>query len=390
MHDDEKLDVVDRNDNVIGWKNRSELYREESSNIRVVNVFLKNDQGKIWIPRRSANKSIFPLHLDMSVGGYVRSGESYEEAFRREVKEELNLDIDRLQWRLLGHLTPYEDDVSSFMKVYEIKTNQTPSYNPKDFVEYFWLRPNEILESILGNEIAKDDLPRLIRIFYSPVIKYVCFDANGTIFDDVGIGLESCNRLLEYYGRPRISLECFQDTFTTPWIDFYKIHGVHLEKIDIPTHQKLYQEAHTSLAKEGLKLRPHTVDTLKYLRDTDFKLAILSSRNIKDLTDELKQTNIYELFHSIIGEDHIHKDGTQAEKKAFKLINELKITDNSQVLYIGDMIPDIRISREHGFVSGIISGGWQSEKRLRAEGPDYFFNSFLEIKHLFQRRNFHV
>jgi len=390
MHDDEKLDVVDRNDNVIGCKNRSELYREGSSNFRVVNVFLKNDQGKIWIPRRTANKSIFPLHLDMSVGGHVRSGENYEEAFRREVKEELNLGINSLQWRLLGHLTPYEDGVSSFMKVYEIQMNQTPSYNQQDFVEYFWLMPTEILERISGDERAKDDLPRLIRIFYSHVIKYVCFDANGTIFDDVGIGLESCNRLLEYYGRPRISLETFQDTFTTPWIDFYKIHGVPIEKIDIPTHQNLYQEAHTSLTKEGLKLRPHTVDTIRYLRDKDFKLAILSSRNIKDLKDELKQTNIYELFHAVIGEDHIHQDGTRAGKKAYRLIKELNITDNSKVLYIGDMIPDIRISREHGFVSGIISGGWQSEKRLRAEGPDYFFNSFLEIKRLFQRGEFHV
>jgi phosphoglycolate phosphatase len=219
---------------------------------------------------------------------------------------------------------------------------------------------------------------------FPSAIKYVFFDANGTIFDDVEIGLESCNRLLEYYGRPRISLERFQDTFTTPWLEFYRIHGVLEEQIDIPTHQKLYREAHKSLAKAGLKLRVHTADTLRYLREKDFKLAILSSRNIKDLTDELRQTKIYDLFHAVIGEDHLHQDGTRAEKKAGRLIKELSIIDPAQVLYIGDMIPDIRIAREYGFVSGVIAGGWQSEKRLRAEAPDYFFNSLLEIKHLFQ------
>jgi hypothetical protein len=45
-----------------------------------------------------------------------------------------------------------------------------------------------------------DDTKSLGHRIKTTGIKYVCFDANGTIFDDVGIGLESCNRLLEYYG----------------------------------------------------------------------------------------------------------------------------------------------------------------------------------------------
>jgi phosphoglycolate phosphatase-like HAD superfamily hydrolase len=219
---------------------------------------------------------------------------------------------------------------------------------------------------------------------YSPVFKYVVFDLNGTIFDDVKIGLESCNRLLEYYGRPRISLKRFQDTFTTPWIEFFKINGVLAEQIDIPTHQNLYREVHKSLNKERLKLRPHTEDILKYLREKGMKLGVLSSRNIKDLRDELKQAKIHDLFHAVIGEDHLYTDGTQAEKNTHRLINELGITEPTQVLYIGDMIPDIRIAREYGFASGVIAGGWQSEKRIKTESPDYFFNSFLEIKPLFR------
>ncbi len=164
--DDEILDVVDRNDNVIGQTRRSELYTQNSSDSRVDNVFLKNQKGLIWIPRRTAHKSIFPLCLDMSVGGHVTSGESYEDAMKREVKEELNLDVDSVPWQVLGHLTPYKDGVSAFMKVYEIISNETPAYNPEDFIEYFWLRPQDVLDRVRDGERAKDDLPKLIHIFY--------------------------------------------------------------------------------------------------------------------------------------------------------------------------------------------------------------------------------
>ena len=42
----------------------------------------------------------------MSMGGHVESGETYEETLKRETQEELNIDTDKAQIRLLGHLSP--------------------------------------------------------------------------------------------------------------------------------------------------------------------------------------------------------------------------------------------------------------------------------------------
>ena len=103
---DEFLDLVDENDNVVGKERRSEVYSKHLSNFRVVNAFIVNSKKEIWLPRRTADKIIFPLCLDMSVGGHVESGESYEDALKREAKEELNIDTDKAIVRLLGHLTP--------------------------------------------------------------------------------------------------------------------------------------------------------------------------------------------------------------------------------------------------------------------------------------------
>lgn len=163
---DEYLDLVDKNDHVIGKKKRSEVYAERITNYRVVNAFIVNSKGDLWIPRRADNKRIFPSCLDMSVGGHVESGETYKQALRRETQEELNVDTDKVTVRLLGHLTPERDMVSSYMHVYEIKTNETPEYNKDDFTGYFWLMPKALLERIEEGERVKDDLPKLVKIFY--------------------------------------------------------------------------------------------------------------------------------------------------------------------------------------------------------------------------------
>ncbi len=125
---DEYLDLVDSQDTVIGKKLRSEVYVNHLSNFRVINAFVVNSKGELWIPRRAADKRIFPLCLDMSVGGHVESGESYDEAFKRETNEELNIDVDYITYRFLGKLTPESDGVSAYMQVYEITLNEAPDW----------------------------------------------------------------------------------------------------------------------------------------------------------------------------------------------------------------------------------------------------------------------
>jgi isopentenyldiphosphate isomerase len=164
QNEEEYVDVVDQNDNVVSRMLRSEN-KNHLRDVRVVNGFILNSKGELWIPRRTAQKRAFPLCLDMSVGGYVMSGESYEEAFVRESKEELNLDIEKIGYKLLGYLSR-KDDVSCFMKVYEIEMDETPDYNKDDFCEYFWIYPKDLLEKIKNGEKVKGDLLQLIKSFY--------------------------------------------------------------------------------------------------------------------------------------------------------------------------------------------------------------------------------
>lgn len=166
-NNEEILDLVDNEDTVIGTLERSKVHAADLHNFRVINAFLINDAGKLWIPRRTADKSLFPLHLDVSVGGHVSSGETYEIAFRREMREEVGLDLDNLVYEDLGLLFPHTHGVSAFMHVYKFFYNNVPPYNKKDFVEYFWLTPSELKNLIKnGDDQAKGDLSLLLEFFF--------------------------------------------------------------------------------------------------------------------------------------------------------------------------------------------------------------------------------
>ena len=162
---DERLDLVNERDEVVGQILRTDpALRWER--VRVVNAFLRNSRGELWIPRRSPGKSLYPNALDVSVGGAVQSGETYEEAFRREAREELNLEIDALPWRELAAFSPFQTTLSSFMRVYEIYSDTTPSFNPDDITGGEWLMPEQVLERIAAGEAAKGDLTELVRRCY--------------------------------------------------------------------------------------------------------------------------------------------------------------------------------------------------------------------------------
>ena len=114
---EEQLYLVDEDDTVIGTAPRSQV-RAENLLHRGVGILVFNSAGELYVHKRTETKDVFPGMYDMFVGGAVSVGESYEEAARREVAEELGV-----RGGTLEHLFTHRYEGPSnrcFTKVYRI------------------------------------------------------------------------------------------------------------------------------------------------------------------------------------------------------------------------------------------------------------------------------
>jgi isopentenyl-diphosphate delta-isomerase len=164
MEQDEWLDLVNERDEVVGRKLRSQVHAEKLRNYRAINLFIVNEKGELWIPRRTAHKQLYPLGLDFSCAGHVQSGHTYEETLSKEVAEELNIDVSQHQIRNLGKLTPLEG--SCFAENYELRMDTEPKYNPDDFISAEWVKPDDLIQRLQSGEYAKSSLIMAVRKFY--------------------------------------------------------------------------------------------------------------------------------------------------------------------------------------------------------------------------------
>ena len=91
---EEFMDIVDNEDKVIGKTTQKEIYDKKLTH-RIVHVFLIDPKtNKIYLQKRSEKKDFLPGYYCTSAGGHVKSGETYEEAGKRELEEELGLKTD--------------------------------------------------------------------------------------------------------------------------------------------------------------------------------------------------------------------------------------------------------------------------------------------------------
>jgi 16S rRNA (adenine1518-N6/adenine1519-N6)-dimethyltransferase len=90
--EDERLPVVDKKDRILRYARRSAVHGNNLRH-RAVHILIFDQAGEVYLQQRSRWKDRHPLRWDSSAAGHVATGESYEETARRELEEELGINV---------------------------------------------------------------------------------------------------------------------------------------------------------------------------------------------------------------------------------------------------------------------------------------------------------
>lgn len=85
--------IVNEKDEIIGEMDKKEAYAK-SQMLRSSVILVFNDKNELFLQKRAANKDRYPSYYCASAAGHVEPGESYEEAAKRELLEELGIEAE--------------------------------------------------------------------------------------------------------------------------------------------------------------------------------------------------------------------------------------------------------------------------------------------------------
>lgn len=86
----ELLDVIDEEGNVLGTKDRKEVYKDGDLH-RTVHIWIINSKKELLVQKRSPKKDTYPNLWAISTAGHVKAGDTNIKTALREVKEELGI-----------------------------------------------------------------------------------------------------------------------------------------------------------------------------------------------------------------------------------------------------------------------------------------------------------
>jgi 8-oxo-dGTP pyrophosphatase MutT (NUDIX family) len=160
MTEVELVDIVDLSDRVVGVAPRAELV-DRGLNFRVVHVLVGDRAGRLILqrPARARRKA---FQWGSSVAGHVRSGESYDQAARREYREELGVEPPELTH--VGTTWLDEDGRRKFIGVFVAEDDREFRPDPEE-VEFLSAHSRDQLWRFLRE-------PGVVSVTLARVLRY--------------------------------------------------------------------------------------------------------------------------------------------------------------------------------------------------------------------------
>jgi isopentenyldiphosphate isomerase len=157
----EMVDVVDDDDVVVRTVTRAEMRRDRLQH-RAVAVAVFSSDGRLLVHRRSDTKDVWPGQWDIAAGGVVAAGEDYLDAARREVAEELGVEVIELE--PLGEGRFRDDAVALIARGFRVVHDGPFRFTDGEIAEVRWVTWDEFDELRRTERFVPDSIALLLPL----------------------------------------------------------------------------------------------------------------------------------------------------------------------------------------------------------------------------------
>lgn len=193
----------------------------------------------------------------------------------------------------------------------------------------------------------------------------VLWDWNGTLLNDVAVGVETLNEMLTEHGyAPVDGLDAYRSVFCFPIETYYKNVGFDFSRHPYAQLAEVYMKKYVAHSA-GCGLMPDAMETLQALRARGVRQVVLSASHRPVLQAQVERLGVAEYFDALLARDDVYARSKVDVGKAW--LTENHIAPEAAVM-IGDSVHDFEVAAALGARCILYSGGHQNEQALRAQG----------------------
>ena len=206
-------------------------------------------------------------------------------------------------------------------------------------------------------------------------MKYLIWDFNGTILDDVDVGLKAENKCIEYYklNRPPLTKQEYLEIFDMPVEDYYVKVGFTWDKFSFEEVGAYWFKWYCAL-KDEYKVHDGIIDYLYKAHELGYKNILFSASQMQALLTQLDELNIREYFDEVLAMDTIY-----GRSKIEVGLDWIKDKNKDDCLLIGDTTHDYKAAKTMGIDCILVAKGHQA-KHVLEECDCKVVDSVEEIK----------
>lgn len=204
--------------------------------------------------------------------------------------------------------------------------------------------------------------------------RYVLWDWNGTLLNDLWLALEIANAMLHRRGLPVMDAHRYRDIFDFPVAEYYRRAGFDFEREPFPVLAEEFIGEFNRRVKE-CALHAGATDLLGAIAGEGKRQAVLSASHQESLTSTVELHGVTHHFDALQGlGDNL---AVSKEAAGHALLATVDI-DPTSVVLIGDTTHDFEVARGLGVACMLVADGHQAPSRLAATGAPVV-SSLLEL-----------